>query len=71
MFLKSIFADMQAQAGIDIFEEYFSQMIPFRNDDRIFFFQLSQVGECRTKHRVGRNIREATCLVKFFQVRLD
>ena len=46
-------------------------MIPFGDDDRIFFFQLSQVGKCRAEHRMGRNIRKVTCLVKFFQVRLD
>ena len=36
VFVERIFEDVQTQCLIEIFEEYFSQMVSFTDDDGIF-----------------------------------
>ena len=70
MLLERVFADMQAEAGINILEEYLAQMIALGDNNRILLLQLSQISECRSEHRVSGDIRETACLIKLLQISL-
>ena len=66
--LEGVFADVEAQVGIDVFEEDLAQVVALRDDDGVLLLQLAEVGKRGAKHRVGGDVAEAALLVELLQL---
>ena len=67
MLVESIFEDIEAERLVKVFEENFSQVVTFTDDDSIFATQIAEAGKRRAKHRMRRYIAETTFLIEFLQ----
>ena len=71
MFCEGVFADVQPQLLIEVFEEDAAHIVAVGNDYGVFVAQCPEVGEGWPKHGVSRNIGVSALLVVVVEVGLD
>ena len=68
---EGVFADVEAQPLVEVFEEDAAHVVAFGDDDGVLRTQRTEVGKGGTKHRVGGHVAVAARLVEGLQARLD
>src|SRR5574344_1624529 len=71
MLFESIFKDIQIELLIQIFENDFSHMIAFTNNNRILTAQVIKCGKCGSEHRVSRYKTKARLFIETLQTCFD
>ena len=70
MLVESVLKDIELHGLVQVFEEDFSQVVAFADDDGIFRIQVTQAGKSRSEHGMRRHVTETAFFIEFFQSRL-
>ena len=63
MLFESVFEDVEAKTGVEVFEETTPHVVSLVDDNGIFVTQFAEIGKGGAEHRVGAHIVETTCLI--------